>query len=74
MSSYLEMFYKKGVLQNFAKFTGRQLCKSLFFKNIVDSRTPIKKVTPSQVFPCEFFKVFANTILVEQLGTAASEN
>ena len=26
-----EMFYKKGVLKNFAKFMGRHLCQSLFF-------------------------------------------
>ena len=26
-----EVFYKKGVLRNFAKFTGKHLCQSLFF-------------------------------------------
>ena len=29
-SSLPEVFYKKGVLKNFAKFTGKQLCQSLF--------------------------------------------
>ena len=28
------MFYKKGVLKYFAKFTEKQLCQSLFFKNV----------------------------------------
>ena len=27
----LEVFCKKGVLSNFAKFTGKHLCQSLFF-------------------------------------------
>ena len=26
-----EVFYRKGVLRNFAKFTGKHLCQSLFF-------------------------------------------
>ena len=26
-----EVFYKKGVLRNFAKFTGKHLCLKLFF-------------------------------------------
>ena len=30
-SSRPEMFCKKGVLRNFAKFTGKHLCHSLFF-------------------------------------------
>ena len=31
-SSRPEVFCKKGVLRNFAKFTGKHLCQSLFFK------------------------------------------
>ena len=31
-SSCLEVFYKKVVLRNFAKFTRKHLCQSLFFK------------------------------------------
>ena len=30
----LEMFYEKGVLKNFAKFTGKHLCQSLFFNKV----------------------------------------
>ena len=33
-SSHPEMFCKKGILKNFAKFTGKNLCRSLFFKTI----------------------------------------
>ena len=32
-SSCWEVFCKKDVLRNFAKFTGKHLCKSLFFNN-----------------------------------------
>ena len=34
----LEVSYKKGVLKNFAKFTGKHLCQSLFFNKFL--RTP----------------------------------
>ena len=29
-----EMFYKKGVLKNFAKFTGQHLCQGHFFNKV----------------------------------------
>ena len=38
-SSRPDVFCKKGVLRNFTKFTGKQLCQSLFF-NKVAGRTP----------------------------------
>ena len=49
-SSRTEVFCKKGVLRNFAKFTGKHLCQSLFFnkvagleisKNTFFHRTPL---------------------------------
>ena len=46
-----ELFYKEVVCKNFAKFTGKHLCQSLF----------IKKETLAQVFSCEFCKIFNNT-------------
>ena len=33
-SSRLEVFFKKGALRNFAKFTGKHLCQSLFFNKV----------------------------------------
>ena len=33
-SSHPEMFCKKGVLRNFAKFTGKHVCQNLFFKKV----------------------------------------
>ena len=41
-------FYEKGVLENFAKFTGKHLCWSLVFN----------KETPAQVLSCEFVTLF----------------
>ena len=29
-----EAFCKKGVLRNFTKFTGKELCQSLYFKKV----------------------------------------
>ena len=50
-SSLPEVFCKKGVLRNFAKFTGKHLCQSLFF---------LKKDSGTDVFlclrPATFFK------------------
>ena len=37
-SNHLEVFCKKGVLWNFAKFTGKQLCQSLFFNKVAGNR------------------------------------
>ena len=35
-----ELFYKKCALKNFAKFTGKHLCQSLFFNKVTGLRTP----------------------------------
>ena len=37
-SSRLEVFSKKGVLSNFAKFTGKHLCQSLFYNTLLIKR------------------------------------
>ena len=42
-----EVFCKKGVLKNFTKFTGKHLCQSLFFNNVLINI--LKKKTPAQV-------------------------
>ena len=39
-----EVFYKKGVLKNFAKFTGKHLCQSLFFNKVAGLRNFAKPV------------------------------
>ena len=57
-----EMCCEKNVLRNFAKFTGKHLCQSLFFK----------KETLAQVFSCEFCEISKNTFSYRTLPVAAS--
>ena len=52
-SSRLEVFCKRGVLRNITKFTGKHLCRSLFFPSLRPA-TLLKKGTLAQVFSCEF--------------------
>ena len=58
--SHPEVFCKKGVLRNFTKVTGKQLCQSLFF-NKVASLIPERKETLKQMFSCEFCEISKNT-------------
>ena len=63
------MFYKKGVLKNFAKFTGKHLCQSLFFNKVASLRptTLSKKRLWHSCFPVSFAKfsrkLFYRTLL-----------
>ena len=50
-----EGFYKKSVLKYFAKFTGKQMCQSLFFK----------KGNLAQVLSREFYEIFKNTFFTK---------
>ena len=56
-------FVRKKVLKNFAKFTGKHLCQSLFFK----------QETLAQSFSCEFCEISKNVFFTEQLLTTASD-
>ena len=58
-SSCPEVFCKKGILRNSAKFTGKHLCQSPSFNNVTGSGLQKKAVT--QVFSCEFCKISKNT-------------
>ena len=52
---------KKGVLRNFAKFTGKHLCQRLFFNKVAGQVCNfIKKESLAQVFSCEFCKISKN--------------
>ena len=66
-------FVKKGVLKNFASFTGERLCCSLFIIKLQALRhaTSLKKA-PTQMFSCEICKIFENTHFEEHLQTTAS--
>ena len=56
-SSRQEVFCKKSVLRNFAKFTGKHLCHSLFFK----------KEVLAEVLSCEFSEISKNTFSYRHL-------
>ena len=71
----LEMFCRKGILRNFAKFTGKLLCQSLFLNNIGELRpaTLLKKRLRRRCFLC-IFRNFKNTFFYRTSPVAASEN
>ena len=58
--------------ENFAKFTGKHLCQSLFFNKVagLGPATLLKKVL-AQVFSCEFCEIFKNTFFTEHVRATA---
>ena len=63
-SSRPEELYKKGVLRNFAKFTGKQLCRSFFLNKVAGLRpATLLKKTLAQVFSCEFCENFKKILI-----------
>ena len=75
-SSHQRCSIVKDVLGNFTKFTGKHLCKSLFFDKVVglwgETCNFIKKETLAQVFSCEFCEISKNTFFTEHLRMTAS--
>ena len=57
-----EVFYKKKVLRNVVKFTGKHQCNF------------IKREALAQMFSCEFYEISKNTLFTEHLWTTASIN
>ena len=57
------MFCKKGVLANFAKFTGKHLCQSLLFNKVAGLRpaTLLKKWLWHKCYPVSFMKFLRTT-------------
>ena len=63
-----EVFCEKGVLRNFARFTGKHLCQSLFFnKDEGSTCNLLKKEALTLVFFREFCKISKNTFSIEHL-------
>ena len=64
-SSRPEVFCKKCVLRNFAKFTGKHLCQSLFFNKVAGLRsaTLLKKRLWHRCFPVNFAKFLRTPFL-----------
>ena len=63
------MFCKKGVLRNFAEFTGKHQCPSLFFSKVAGLRpgTLLKKRLWLRCFPVNFAKLLRTPFLTEHL-------
>ena len=68
-SSRLEVFCKKGVLGNFAKFTGKHLCQRLFFNKVAGLKpaTLLKKSLWHRCFPVNFAKFLRTPFFTEHL-------
>ena len=74
-SSPPEVFCKKDVLRNFAKFTGKHPCQSLFLNKVADPRSAsLSKESLAQVFFCEFCEISKNTVFKRTLPVVASGN
>ena len=58
-SSSPEVFCRKGVLRNFLKFTGKDLCQSLFFNKVAGfgPATLLKKKLWHRCLPVNFAKI-----------------
>ena len=52
---------KKGALKNFAKFTGKHLCQSIFLRLQASGLFFIKKEILAHVFSCKLCEMFKNT-------------
>ena len=72
-SSRSEMFFKKGVFKNFAKFTGKHLCQSLFVNKISGlwPATLLKKKLWHKGFPVSFMKFLRTSFFIEHLLVGA---
>ena len=62
---------RKRVLRNFAKFTGKHLCQSLFLNK--NAENFIKKETLAKAFPCEYCEVAKKAFLQRTPPVAASD-
>ena len=64
-----EVFCTKGALRNFAKFTEKHLCQSLFFDEVADLRpvTLLKKRLWHRCFPVDFAKFLRTPFFTEHL-------
>ena len=61
---------KRDVLKNFAKFTEKYLCWSLFFR--MRSATLLRKRTQDRCFPVNFAKFFRTPFFMEHLRSCLS--
>ena len=60
------MFFKIGVLKNFANFIGKHQCWSIFFNKVAGLKN--QKETPTQVFSCEICEILRTPFLRNTSG------
>ena len=61
-SSHRRCSVRKGILRNFAKFTGKHLCKSLFFNKVANLRS-VALLKMRLCFPVNFVKFLRTPFL-----------
>ena len=66
-----EVFCKKDVLRNFAKFTGKHLCQNHFLNKVAGLR-PATLSKKRFWHRCKFWKISKNTFFTEHLWATAS--
>ena len=68
-SSRPDVFYEKGVLKDFAKFTRKHLCQGLFFNKVAELRptTLLKKRLWLRCFHVNFAKFLRTPFFTEHL-------
>ena len=73
-SSHPVVFCKKGVLKNFTKFIGKQLCQSLFLSKVASLRsaTLLKKSFWHKCFPVNFVKFLITPISLNKYSKGYS--
>ena len=66
----LDVFYKKSVLRNLTKITGKHLCQSLLFNKLAGLKTAIllKKRLWYRCFPVNFVKLLRTPFLQNTYG------
>ena len=66
----LEVFFKKGALRNFAKFTEKHLCQSLFFNKVYEKylKTLLKKILWHRRFTVNFARFLRTPFLQNASG------
>ena len=70
-SSRKYAFYKRGVIQDFAKFMEKHKCWSLFLIKL--SLQFYLKKTPAHTFSCEFFEISKGNFFVKHFPVTTSE-
>ena len=67
---WAKVFYKKGVLKNFTKFTGKHLCQRLFLNKVaaLSPATLSKKRFLHRCSPVSFVKFLSTPLFMEHLS------